>query len=99
MTRNEYVKDLKTRLDKLNTGITKIEHKAKKVKNEGKVKLQARIEYLQTRRDFALSKIQELNNTSEETWQDLKKGTENVINSLKAALTKTMSHFKKRKVT
>jgi len=97
ITRDEFVKNLKTRLDELNTGIEKIEHKTKSVEENTKAKLQAQIKYLQEKRDSAFAKIQEVKNTSEETWHDLKQGTENVFNSLKDALTKTMAHFKMSK--
>ena len=98
ITRKEYVKELKTRLDTLNNSIDKIEYKAKSVKENSKVKLQGMIKDLREKRDSAFSKIQELKNTSEETWQDLKQGTENVLNSLKDALSKTIMHFKNKKV-
>lgn len=97
ITREEYVKDSKTRLDELNIGIMRIEYKAQTVNETVKAKLLARIKYLQEKRDSALSKIHELYNT-EDTWQDLKQVTENLINSLKAALSKTITHFKKEKV-
>ena len=98
LTREEYVKDLKTRLDRLNTGIINIEYKTRTVKKNVKAKLQARIRYLKEERDSALTKLQILYNTSEDSWYDLKQGTENVIDSLKAALFKTIVHYKKIKV-
>ncbi|MBN2531513.1 MAG: hypothetical protein JXB88_01410 [Spirochaetales bacterium] len=97
ITRDEFVKNLKNQLDELNAGIEKIEHKAKLVRENSQAKLQARIKYLREKRDSALLKIHQVKNTSEEAWYDLKQGTENVINSLKAAITKTMSNFKKNK--
>jgi hypothetical protein len=97
LTREEYVKDFKAKLDELNIRIIKIEYKSKTAKEDVKAKLQAKIKYLKEKRDSALSKIHELYNTSGETWQDLKQGTENVINSLKAALSKTIVYFRKIK--
>jgi len=94
-TRDEFVNKLKTRLDKLNVGIEKIEHRANSVKDDAKAKLQKRIEQLREKRDSALSKIHEVKNTSEEAWNDLKQGTENIVNSLKTAITETLAHFKK----
>jgi uncharacterized coiled-coil DUF342 family protein len=96
MTRDECVKNFKAQLDELNEKINKIEEKTKSVNDKAKVKLKARILYLREKRDSALSKIHEIKNTSEETWQDLQEGAENVILSLKKTLDKTMSHFKKR---
>ncbi|MBN1696436.1 MAG: hypothetical protein JW881_02875 [Spirochaetales bacterium] len=97
ITKDEFVNDLKNQLDELNTGIDNIEKKVKVVREGSKARLQARITYLREKRDAALSKLQEVKNTSEETWQDMKKGTINIINSLKNAILKTKSHFKKRK--
>ncbi|MBN1798878.1 MAG: hypothetical protein JW822_09890 [Spirochaetales bacterium] len=99
MTRDEYVKNIKTKLDELTTGIEKIEHKAKSVRENVKAKLQARINELREKRDFAFSKLQEIKETGEDTWQDLKLSTENVIDSLKDALSKTMARFKKKKAS
>jgi predicted nucleic acid-binding Zn-ribbon protein len=99
LTREEYVKNIKTKLDGLTAGIEKIEHKAESVGENSKAKLQARIKDLREKRDAAFSKIQQIKDTSEETWQDLRLGIENVINSLKDALSKTMAGFKKKKVS
>ena len=63
----------------------------------GKAKLQARLEYLRKKRDYAFSKIQKVKNTSEDAWHDLKQGTENVVNSLKHVIAKIKAGFKKRK--
>jgi len=98
LTREDYIKNLKTRLDELHTGIIKIECKAKTVRKNVKAKLLARIKYLKEERDSALSKLQVLYNTSKDTWHDLKQGTENDIDSLKEALFKTIAQFKKIKV-
>jgi len=95
-TRDEFVVELKNQLDELNTGIKKIEHKVKSARDTGKVKLRTRVKDLRKMRDAALSKLQEVKNTSDETWQNLKQDAENVINSLKDALAKTMANFKKR---
>ena len=94
ITRDEFVKNLKTQLDDLNTGIEKIELKAQSIKEDSKEKLQEKIKFLREKRDSAFAKIQEVKNTGEETWQDLKRGTENVVSSLKNAISKTMAHFK-----
>jgi regulator of replication initiation timing len=97
ITRDEFIKNLKTQLDEMNTGIDEIEQKAKSVRENTKERLQVRIKYLRRKRDSAYAKIQDVKNTSEEAWQDLKQGTENTFLSLKDALTKTMAHFKKGK--
>lgn len=97
ITRDEFVKSLKNQLDELNSGITSIEHKAKSVREKSQAKLQARLKYLRAKRDSALTKLQEVKNTSEEVWHDLRQGTENAVNSLKIAITKTMARFKKHK--
>ena len=97
ITKKEYVKNLNTMLDELNTGIEKMEEESRSVKENIKVKLQARIKILQEKRDSVFSMVQELKGSTENTWQDLKKGTENHVNSLKTALSKTKAHFKKVK--
>lgn len=97
ITRDEFVKTLKKELDDVNTGIKKVEHKAKSVNEKAQLKLKTRIKYLRGKRDSALRKIREVKNTSEETWLDLKQGTEKVVYSLKTVLDKTLTHFKKKK--
>jgi predicted nucleic acid-binding Zn-ribbon protein len=99
ITKEEYIKTIKTTLDGLTAGIEKIEHRAESVGENAKAKLQARIADLREKRDAAFLKIQQIKDTGEDTWQDLKLGIENVINSLKDTLAKTMAGFKKKKVS
>ena len=97
VTRDEFVKNVKTQLEEMNTEIEKIQHKAKMVKEEVKAKLQARVAVLQEKRDAATAKVQEVRYASEEAWTDLKVGTEQVVFSLKNAVKKTLAHFRKSK--
>ena len=71
--------------------------KIREIKEKSRAGVQKRITKLREKRDAALTKLQEINNTNEDAWIDLKKGVENVVNSLKTGLTKTLSHYKRQK--
>jgi len=96
ITKDEFVTNLKTQLDELSKGIDKIEHLAKTVQESAKVKLKARVKYFQHKHALAVTKLQEIKNSGEEAWGELKQVSEDTVSNLKEGLSKTMSHFKKR---
>lgn len=95
ITRNEFVEKIKIQLDELNSGIEKIELKAKTVREKAKGNLQKRIRYLRHKLNSAAAKVQEVKDSGEDTWHDLQQAADTVVDSLKSALVKTMAHFKK----
>jgi hypothetical protein len=96
ITKDEFVTNLKTQLDELSKGIEKVEHLAKTVQESAKIKLTARVKYFQHKHALALTKLQEIKNSGEEAWDELKQVSEDVVSNLKEGLSKTLSHFKKR---
>ena len=97
ITRDEFAANLKTQLDEMSSGIDKMEKKVREIKEKSRAGIQKRITKLREKRDAALNKLQEIKNTNEDAWIDLKQGAENVVNSLKTGLTKTLSHYKRQK--
>jgi predicted nucleic acid-binding Zn-ribbon protein len=98
MTRDEYVKDLTIKLEKLNSGINKIEHKAESVKENVKKKLQARIQELRAKRETAFLKVKNIKEATEESWQELTDGADKVVLSLKETMSKVLARFQKKKI-
>jgi predicted nucleic acid-binding Zn-ribbon protein len=94
ITKDEFIANLKTQLDEMSSEIDEMEKKALEIKEKSRAGIQKQITKLRAKRDAALNKLQEIKNTNEDAWVDLKKGVENVVNSLKTGLTKTLSHYK-----
>jgi len=95
--RDEFIANLKTQLDEMSSEIDKLEKKVREIKEKSRAGVQKQITKLRGKRDAAFNKLQEIKNTNEDAWIDLKKGVENVVNSLKTGLAKTLSHYKRQK--
>jgi hypothetical protein len=89
-SRDEYVKQLKARLDQWNVEATKWEAQA----NMAKAK---QLETFRLQRDEALYKLKLLENASASAWQDFAKGADAAWDSLQEAAAKARTHFEKDK--
>lgn len=94
-TRNEYVEQLKNKLDQWNADIAKWEDKARVAKTDLRIDYEMQLETLRSRRDEATAKLKELQASSEAAWQELKAGTDAAWSALREAFDKAASHFQK----
>lgn len=94
-TRNEYVEQLKSKLDEWNHDIAKWEEKARGMKNDMTINYEMTMDDLRKKRDEANAKLKELQASSGDAWQDLKAGADSAWSALREAFDKARSHFQK----
>ncbi|MGD9386406.1 MAG: hypothetical protein PVF28_07615 [Thioalkalispiraceae bacterium] len=91
--RDEYVAKLKTKLDDWNEDIDKLEAKADNVKGDMKEKYAEEIDAVKKQREVVKEKANELINSSEEAWDELKTGIESAWQKLTEAIDRAHSKF------
>ena len=91
--RDEYVEKLKVKLDEWNTDLDKLEAKAEHVKEDLKEKYHEEIKVAQQQRSDIKGKLKELISCSENAWEELKVGTEEVGEKLNQAIERVHSKF------
>jgi lipopolysaccharide export system protein LptC len=68
--------------------------KADKAKAEAKIEYYKMIENLQGKHDAARTRLQELRTASDDAWEEIKKGTENIWTDVRVAFNSAASRFK-----
>ncbi len=86
-TRDEYVTQMKAKLDEWNAEIDGLEAESRKAKAQARQQFAAQIATLRGKRDEAQAKLNELQGASEDAWEGLKSGVqqmwEDFTNTLK----------------
>ncbi len=85
-SRDEYVTKIKGRLDELNVEIGKIEEKLSKAGAETRKDLQPYMTKAREAREALVSKLNELKNSSEATWESSKDEVEHVWKTFKQSV-------------
>ena len=93
-TRNEYVEQLKTNLDKWNHDLAKWEEKARGAKNDLTINYEMTLDDLRKKREEATARLKELQATSGEAWKELKAGADTAWTAMREAFDKARTHFK-----
>ena len=91
--RDEYVAKLKNKLDEWNADIDKLEAKAEVVKEEAKELYEEEVSVVRQHRDNIKLKVNELVESSDEAWEELKTGVEQAWEKLSEAIEKAHSKF------
>jgi predicted nucleic acid-binding Zn-ribbon protein len=94
-TRNEYVESMKTHLDQWNKEIAQWEAKAKVAKVDMRIDYEMHLETLRKQRDLALEKLDALQKSSGDAWQELTQGAEEAWAKMREAIEKASTHFSK----
>jgi hypothetical protein len=95
INRNEYVENLKTHLDQWNSDITKWEAKAKLAKTDMRIDYEMQLESMRKQRDAAMEKLDAIQKTAGDAWQDLAQGADEAWLKMREAFEKASSHFQK----
>jgi hypothetical protein len=90
MNRKRYIDKLGLRLRLWDKEIAKLEKRAEKMTK----KLYQQIDELKKQRELAASKTTDLMHSSEEAWQEVKNGAEEVVDDLKKTFRKARAKFK-----
>ncbi|NEP82826.1 MAG: hypothetical protein F6K39_34600 [Okeania sp. SIO3B3] len=93
-TKQAYEAKTKAQIDKLNAQIDELKAKAKQAQADAAINYHEKIEELSTKRDAVKNKFQELQNSSEQAWEDVKVGFESAWNDLHGAFDSAISKFK-----
>lgn len=92
--RKAYEEKFDAQLKEWSAEIALLNAKADKAKAEAKIEYYKTIEALQGKQDTARAKLQELRTTSDDAWEDLEAGAENVWSEVKTAFHSAASRFK-----
>ncbi len=92
-TREEYVAQLKTKLDEWSAEIDKLEAMARQRKAQAEKDYQAHIAELKSKRDAAAEKLQEIQGASGDAWESLKAGTQCIWDDLKKTVSQSKDAF------
>ena len=93
--RNEYVENLKVHLDQWNSEIAKWEAKAKIARTDLRIDYEMQLEALRKQRDEAMEKLDTLQKSAGDAWQDLALGADEAWTRMREAVEKASSHFQK----
>ncbi len=95
INRNEYVENLKTHLDQWNNDIANWEAKAKLAKTDLRIDYEMQLESMRKQRDAAMEKLDAIQKTAGDAWQDLAQGADEAWVKMREAFEKASSHFQK----
>ena len=94
-TRNEYVENLKSRLDAWNADLTKWEAKAKTASTDLRIEYEMQLDALRKQRDGAKEKLGQLQASGGDAWKDVVAGADEAWKRMHEAFEKARSHFQK----
>ncbi len=94
-TRNEYIESLKTHLDQWNGEIAKWEAKARLAQTDLRIDYEMHLESLRKQRDEAREKLETLQKSAGDAWQDLAQGADEAWAKMREAFEKASTHFQK----
>ncbi len=94
LTKEDYVAEMKKRLDEWTAEIDALQEKGHEIKEEAKVKYQEHLVALRAQRVEGEKKLEEMQAAGEHTWEEFKAGTENVWEAMKDSAAAFRAHFK-----
>lgn len=94
-TRDQYVEQLKARLDRWNAEMAVFETKAKAAREEAGKRYEDDLNRLRAQREKALYQLKLLEGASAAAWQDFRRGADEAWDLLGAAVSKARTHFEK----
>lgn len=94
LTKDDYVAEMKKRLDKWSAEMDELEAKALKTQEDAKVKYQEQMIALRNKRKEGEERLKALQSATEDSWEQLKAETENVWDAFKDSIQAFKAHFK-----
>lgn len=91
--RDEFVQNLKDKMDEWNEEINRLEIKIEQTEGEAREEYEKQLEKLQEKRAELKRKKEELLQASEDAWHELKDGVENAWSGLEQAILAAKSKF------
>jgi uncharacterized coiled-coil DUF342 family protein len=93
LTKDEYVAQMKAKLDQWSAEIDELEAKARKKRAQGTQSYNEQLSQLRTKKDEASEKLKEIQSATEDAWQSLQAGTETLWEDLKTTLKESKDAF------
>jgi len=93
-TKDEFVRKMHAKLDQWNAEIDTLKAKADSAEAEARAEYHKQLETLRSKRDDARHKLNELESSGENAWEDLKAGVELAWESVSEAVRSATSRFK-----
>lgn len=93
-SRDEYVRKMQAKLEEWNADIDKLTAKANEVSADIRSEYGEQIEALKAKQAAARQKIEEVQKSGENAWQDLKSGVELAWGAIEEAIDSAKSRFK-----
>ncbi|GBD97828.1 MAG TPA: coiled coil domain-containing protein [Nitrospirae bacterium] len=93
-SKKAYIEKLEAKLREWSVDIDKLKEKAGNSEAKIREEFHKRIEDLQIKREDIKKRLRKLKEASGETWKDLRSGTEDLWQDMKAAIEKVKSKFK-----
>ena len=92
--RDEYIAQMKQRLDAWNTEINALEVRGHEIKEDAKETYQEQLAVLHAKRAEGEKKIEQMREAGDNTWEQIKAESENIWEALKDSVTAFRAHFK-----
>ncbi len=92
-TKEEFQKNLESRLKELDAEIAKLRVKGNDLKDEAKANWDQKMANLETKREAARVKLDEIGHSSAEAWKDIQKGTQAAWDDLDKAFRDASQEF------
>ena len=92
-TRDAYVEKLKAQIDDWNADITKLETKAGLAAADVRIAFEQTIESLRAERDAVHAKVEQIEESTEEAWEELKDHAEELWDKTKRAFAAAKAEF------
>lgn len=91
--REAYVERLKTQLGEWSADIEKLKGRASKISAEAKAEYEEQLGSLRQQRDALAARVSDLQEASDEAWEEVKKGVQTAWDRAKESFQKAMSRF------
>ncbi len=95
-TRDEYVANLKTQLDRWNADMEVWEAKAKSAQEDAKKRYEEQLKVLAEQREKAQYNLRLLESASAAAWTEISRGADEAWERMREAVAQARTHFEKR---
>ncbi len=92
-TRDAYVQKLKAQIDDWNADISKLEAKAGHAAADVRIKYEQSLDSLRAERDAVHEKVEQIQTSSEDAWEEFKESAEDLWERTKAAFAAAKAEF------
>jgi hypothetical protein len=94
LTKDEFIADMKTRIEAWNAEIDVLQEKAHEIKEDAKVKYEEQLVALRAARAEGEKRLEEMQAATESNWEQLKAETERAWDAFKDSFNTFKSHYK-----